>query len=125
MSLLLDSNTLVWWLSDPDRIGPRARSAITDDLVSVSAATIWELGIKLAQRRLRMPEHPAVAVDANGFRALPITFAHASEAAALPLHHRDPFDRMLVAQARLEKLTLVTVDRDLGDYDVALMDVQQ
>ena len=125
MSLLLDSHTLLWWIVDPDRVGPMAQSAITDEAVHVSAVTVWELGIKVAQGKLEMPEPPSVAVEANEFHPLPITFAHAIEAAALPTHHRDPFDRMLVAQARIEGLTLVTADQGLRDYDVALMDARR
>ncbi len=90
-------------------------------MVFVSAASAWEAGIKQALGRLTLPAPFAVGVDASGFQRLPIAFEHAAEAAALPPHHGDPFDRMLVAQARLEGLTLVSHDRLLAAYDVPIL----
>jgi PIN domain nuclease of toxin-antitoxin system len=87
----------------------------------VSAASAWEVAIKQAIGRLTLPEPFAVGIDASGFQRLPVGFEHAAEAASLPLHHTDPFDRMLVAQARLEGLTLVTHDRALAAYDVPVL----
>jgi PIN domain nuclease of toxin-antitoxin system len=88
--------------------------------VYVSAASIWEVEIKRAVGRLRAPEDLTARVDDSGYERLPITFEHAREAGRLPLHHRDPFDRVLVAQARLDGLTLMTADQRLARYDVPI-----
>lgn len=99
-----------------------ARAAIAEaDAVFVSAASAWEAAIKIALGRLRVPESIEAGVIDSGFERLPIGFAHAEAAAALPPHHADPFDRMLVAQARLEGLTLVTNDLRLQRYEVDLL----
>lgn len=89
--------------------------------VLVSAATIWELSIKQAAGRLEPPEDLVVGVAALGFDEVPVEYRHAVAAAQLPLHHRDPFDRMLVAQAVVEGLTLVTRDRRIRRYDVPVL----
>jgi PIN domain nuclease of toxin-antitoxin system len=104
--------------------GP-AREAIEQgaDAVFVSAATIWEIEIKRALGRLRVPDDPAVLVDQSGFDRLPITFEHAREAGRLRPLHPDPFDRMLVAQARLESMTLATADPSIRRYDVSALAV--
>lgn len=89
----------------------------------VSAATIWEIEIKRALDRLRAPEDTARLVDESGFERLAISFEHAREAGRLPLLHGDPFDRMLVAQARLEGMTLATADETIQRYDVPVLNV--
>lgn len=89
----------------------------------VSSATIWEVEIKRALGRLKAPEDTAALVDESGFERLAISFEHAREAARLPALHGDPFDRMLVAQARLEALTLATLDAEIRRYDVPLLDI--
>ena len=91
--------------------------------IYVSSATIWEIEVKRATGKLRAPEDPIALVDDAGFDRLPITFEHAVEAGRLPLHHRDPFDRMLVAQARLENLTLATSDESIARYGIPLLTV--
>ncbi len=117
--LLLDTHVFLWWRSDPEQIPAPALEAIARaDLVLVSAASAWEAAIKVSLGRLELPEPLEAGVLASGFERLPITFAHAEAAAALPPHHKDPFDRMLVAQARLEGLVLVTHDRQLASYQV-------
>ena len=117
--LLLDTHVFLWWRSDPGRLPAAARKAIAGaDLVWVSAASAWEAAIKVSLGRLELPETLEAGVLASGFERLPITFTHAEAAAALPPHHKDPFDRMLVAQAQLEGLVLVTHDRQLADYEV-------
>lgn len=88
----------------------------------VSAASVWEIEIKRASGRLKVPDGIADQVDRAGFDRLDITFAHATQAAQLPPHHRDPFDRMLIAQARIEGLTLVTADQQIKEYSVAVLD---
>lgn len=121
MKLLLDSHTYLWWLADDQRLGVKARKAIIDpaNAVLVSAATIREIAIKAALGRLDLHGADVVAeIAANRFVELPITAAHAAAAAALPRHHDDPFDRMLVAQARIERLRCVTRDPAFSAYRV-------
>lgn len=115
--LLLDTHVFLWWRGEPSRLSHEARTRIAGaDIVFVSAASAWEAGIKVALGRLTLPDTLEAGVSASGFEKLLITFAHAERAAALPPHHRDPFDRMLVAQAQAEVLTLVTRDRLLEPY---------
>jgi PIN domain nuclease of toxin-antitoxin system len=122
MRLLLDSHILLWWLALAPNLTDRARRAITlAEEVYVSAASVWELAIKAASGRLRMPEDLEGQMRRNGFVPLPITMAHGIAAAQLPLHHRDPFDRVLVAQASLESLTLLTADPRLKLYGIRIM----
>ena len=123
MQLLLDTHAFLWWLDADRALGPAARAAIEDDdnLVMVSAATGLEIAIKRALGKLDAPD-VELAAAGEGFGELPITIAHAVASAELPAHHRDPFDRLLVAQARLESLTLVTADTAIGRYDVATLD---
>jgi PIN domain nuclease of toxin-antitoxin system len=121
--LLVDANVLVWSLVDPLEIAAAARQAIASPAndVLVSAASVWELGIKQAKGKLRLPEGLATAVESLGFNGLPVTLEDAEVAAALPAHHRDPFDRMLVAQARRLDAVVVTRDRAFGAYDVKVL----
>ncbi len=119
MKLLLDTHVLLWWRQNSRRLGRAAREAIARaPVVHVSAASAWEVAIKIAIGRLQIDDPFEGHVLDAGFEPLPITFAHAAEVARLPAHHADPFDRMLVAQARLEGLTLVTHDRTFASYDV-------
>jgi PIN domain nuclease of toxin-antitoxin system len=120
--LLLDTHVFLWWRTNSERLSLSAREAIaTASIVFVSAASAWEAAIKIALGRLTLPEPFGVGVDRSGFRRLAISFEHAEAAAALPRHHGDPFDRMLVAQARLEAVTLVTHDQMLAPYDVTTL----
>lgn len=120
--LLLDTHVFLWWQTADRRLQKRAREAISRaELVFVSAASAWEAGIKAALGRLTLPEPFERGVERAGFDKLPITFTHAAAAARLPPHHPDPFDRMLVAQARLEGLVLVTHDRRLAGYDLDVL----
>ena len=124
MRLLLDTHVALWWHADDRRLRPAGRRAIGNAAeVWVSAASAWEVAIKSAMGRLRSPGSFADAVAASGFRELPITFGHAAGAGALPGHHRDPFDRMLVAQAQVEGLTVVSHDDVFEDYGVNLLKV--
>ncbi|WP_419845415.1 type II toxin-antitoxin system VapC family toxin [Candidatus Poriferisocius sp.] len=123
MRLLLDSHAVLWAAGVSSQMGERCRESIRSATsVYYSAATLWELGIKRAKGRLHYPDHMVSDLIANGFVELPITVAHAERAAALPLHHQDPFDRMLVAQAQAELLTLVTTDHQIIAYDVEVLD---
>jgi len=122
--LLLDSHTALWALQEDERLGRRSTSMLVDPghQVFFSAVTPWELNIKRASGKLDVPEAMGATLVADGFTELAITSDHAERAAALPLHHRDPFDRMLIAQAQLERLTIITVDRVFAHYDVDLID---
>jgi PIN domain nuclease of toxin-antitoxin system len=118
--LLLDTHALLWWLDDDARLEKSAVDAIAGaELVAVSAASAWEIGLKQAIGKLRGPDDLSAELATNGFTELPVTVAHALAAGALPPHHSDPFDRMLVAQSQLEGLTLVTLDDRLGAYGIA------
>jgi PIN domain nuclease of toxin-antitoxin system len=119
VNLLLDTHVLLWWLAG-QRIAPEAQARIADPaaLVAVSAATAWEIAIKLALGKLRMKGSIAVHVEDAGFEPLAITFEHAERAGRLPDHHRDPFDRMLIAQAQTEGLAIVTRDNVFDVYGV-------
>lgn len=123
MSFLLDTHILLWWLSDDPLLPSGAREAIAsaDSVVVVSAATAWEIATNQAAGRLETPADLVEALEENDFETLSITAAHAMAAGALPPHHSDPFDRMLIAQARAESLTLVSVDIRFPQYDVALL----
>ena len=122
MKLLLDTHAVLWWQADDSRLSAPARRAIaTADIVWVSAASAWEVAIKAALGRLRAEEPFAVTVAADDFTELPVTLAHAARLQALPSHHADPFDRMLVAQAMVEGATLVTRDAALGAYGVPVL----
>jgi PIN domain nuclease of toxin-antitoxin system len=119
MRLLLDSHPLIWF-AEGRGLSERAREWIQSDEseVHVSVVSSWELGIKQARGKLRLDRSVAAIVDFYGFRRLPITWAHADLATHLPSHHGDPFDRMLVAQAQAEGLSIVTSDRRIAEYDV-------
>jgi len=122
LNLLLDSHILLWCLADSPKLPAAARRAVARaGLVYVSVATVWELGLKAANGKLVFPRDIEDELRANQFEPLPVSIAHALAAARLPFHHRDPFDRMLVAQARLESLTLVTVDARLKTYGVPVL----
>lgn len=123
MTLLLDSHVLLWWLITPDRLGPRTCEIVSDgaNQVFVSAASVWELSIKQSVGKLELPGDLNDQAAAEGFTPLPVDGRHAALVRTLPLHHRDPFDRLLVAQALREGLTLVTADPALQDYDVPIL----
>lgn len=123
MILLLDAHTLVWWAEDRATLSDGARRAIADpaNAVLVSAASVWELSIKQGIGKLRLTMDLESEIEAAGFSGLPITIADAMTAGALPLHHGDPFDRMLVAQANRLDAVLVTRDRAFAAYDVKVL----
>ena len=124
MRLLIDSHAFLWWLADDPRLPAAARAAMADpgNTLHVSAATAWEIGVKVALGRLVVPTAPVVSLEEaarrEGMEPLPIDFADAIAAAALPRHHRDPIDRLLIAQAAARDLTIVTGDRQIARYAV-------
>ncbi len=120
MKLLLDAHALLWWLADDPALSQEAAAAIADpgSGVFVSAATAWEIAIKQALGKLDAPSDLGLQIEMNRFEPLSISFDHALGAGALPRHHNDPFDRMLVAQAMAERLTVVTKDPWISLYGV-------
>ena len=120
MMLLLDTHVLLWWLENPGQLSRQAKKAIQDgsNRVYVSAAVAWEIAIKKSLGKLDVPDDLEEMIEANRFTPLPITIAHALAVLSLPDHHRDPFDRILVAQALHEGFRLVTRDQDIAKYPV-------
>ena len=126
MKFLLDTHTFLWWITDDLQLSTKAREFIADghNALYWSAASSWEVSIKYALGRLPLPEAPEqflpAEIEKNRIESLPIIDAHAFTAGQLPSHHRDPFDRMLVAQAQVESLTLLSNDEQLEKYDVEI-----
>jgi PIN domain nuclease of toxin-antitoxin system len=113
---------LLWWLVESDRLTKPARHAInTADEVAVSVASVWELSLKVARGTLEIPNDLEEQLERNAFRVLTVTMEHAIASTKLPKHHRDPFDRMFIAQAQMESLTLLTADRRHASYGVSVM----
>ena len=127
MNLLLDTHALLWWLTDDPQLSDTARALIADpdNRVLVSAASAWEIAIKCGTGKLTLPEPPTVYVPAriaaNGFEPLPIRIEHVLRTYDLPMHHRDPFDRLLIAQSVVEDVPLVTADSAMAPYPAALI----
>jgi len=123
LRLLLDTHVIVWALEDPDRLAAGTRTAIEteENEVFVSVVSPWELAIKGPREGLLLRKDLEVEVDRRGFDLLPVHFRHAEPIGSMPYHHRDPFDRMLIAQAIIDGLTIVTSDSKMTDYQVALM----
>jgi PIN domain nuclease of toxin-antitoxin system len=122
VKLLVDTHTAIWWLAGDSRLSETARSAIASAGIEagVSVASVWEASIKRTAGRLRGPDL-AASVSAAGLPFLHIDERHAKLAGELPLVHRDPFDRMLVAQASIERLSIVTADGQIPKYDVPVI----
>lgn len=125
--LLLDTHVLLWWLDGSPELGPRCLDLIADqrNQVFVSAATTWEISIKKAIGKLEAPDDIDSIVEDEGFSKLPISLYHGQLAGSLPLLHRDPFDRMLIAQAQAEGLILLTNDSNIGQYNLCLRNPQE
>jgi PIN domain nuclease of toxin-antitoxin system len=123
LKLLLDSHVLLWLAQDDSALSSHVVHAIRDEasLAVVSVASVWELEMKRVKGMLDVPADMGARLNPAGFELLDVTLTHVVRAAELPVHHRDPFDRMLVAQAQAEGLTLVTADAAIECYDVALM----
>ena len=121
--LLLDTHALLWSVGDDQRLSPTVHELLESGAIAtyVSAASIWEIEIKQAAGKLQAPENLLEAVAKANFIELGITFVHARTAGTLPPHHRDPFDRMIVAQARSEGFTVITRDARIAAYDVPVL----
>ncbi|HEX4956115.1 MAG TPA: type II toxin-antitoxin system VapC family toxin [Thermoanaerobaculia bacterium] len=125
--LLLDTHVWLWMNGEPERLRADVRERLVraDEDLFLSAASAWEIGIKVALGKLSLPEPPERYLPSRLTRhqvsSLAVQQIHGLQAAALPGHHRDPFDRLLVAQAQVDRLTLVTADGQLGSYDVELL----
>jgi PIN domain nuclease of toxin-antitoxin system len=123
LRLLLDTHAALWWLSDDERLGQRAADEIGDDSnqVILSAAVVWEVAIKRSLGKLDAPEDLGPTLLAAGALPLPVGLEHAAAAGGLPWHHRDPFDRLLVAQAQIERAVVVSRDAQFAAYGVAVV----
>lgn len=123
MRLLLDTHVVLWALNDPERLSTRARKAIEaeENDIFVSVVSPWELAIKKSRRRSLPSEDLELELDRRRFVVLPVLLRHTRAIESMPHHHRDPFDRMLVAQAVVDGMTIVTADRKLTEYQVSLL----
>ena len=123
MNLLLDTQIALWWLGDTPELPGEVRVAVqdTDNVVYVSAASIWEIAIKRALGKLEVDDDYVTEIAEQGFVELPVRWQHAERVEALPMLHRDPFDRLLIAQAQALGLTLVTTDATIAEYAVNVL----
>jgi PIN domain nuclease of toxin-antitoxin system len=122
--LLLDTHILLWWLADNKALGKNARALIAapGNEAFVSAVSSWEISIKKMRGLLQAPDDIDAIVEEEGFGKLPITLFHGERAGALPEIHRDPFDRMLIAQAQAEGLEIITSDSEIPRYGIKIID---
>jgi PIN domain nuclease of toxin-antitoxin system len=126
MKILLDTHIFLWWITDATLLSKNARDLISDgfNVLYWSAASSWELTIKYALGRIPLPEDPKWFIPPqlakNNIESIPITDEHAFQTGLLPQHHRDPFDRMLIAQSQIESVVLLSNDRQLSRYDVQI-----
>ena len=127
MRYLLDTHALLWWIADAPELSARARSLIepADHEILVSAVSGWEISVKYQLGKLKLAGPPDVVIPQhvaeNGFAVLPVTLAHGVQVHRIPLHHRDPFDRMLVAQSQLERVPIVSRDAAFAAYDIDVL----
>jgi PIN domain nuclease of toxin-antitoxin system len=126
MRVLLDTHIFLWWLRNDAALGAKIRSIIAapDNEIFLSAASIWEIGIKKALGKLEAPGRLDQIAEARGFIGLSVTLAHANAAGKLERHHNDPFDRMLIAQARMEDLLMASSDSKFALYDIPTLAVR-
>lgn len=124
MNLLLDTHVLLWWLDDPDLLSKEASTAIKepDNKIIISVVSVWEVAIKKALGKLEVPEDLREMIVDSEFALMPVDYEHAWQVKDLPPHHRDPFDRLLISQAKIESLTLVTRDSWLKAYNIPILE---
>ena len=122
--LLLDTHILLWWLADNKALGKQARTLLSAprNTIFVSAASTWEISIKKARGLLEAPDDIESIIEDEGFEKLAITLFHGERAGALPPIHRDPFDRMLIAQAQAEGLEIISSDNEMPKYGIKVID---
>ncbi|RPD86142.1 type II toxin-antitoxin system VapC family toxin [Neisseria weixii] len=125
--ILLDTHVVIWWLLDSPELGQKSRNIVQnpDNQIFVSAATIWELSIKISKGLLELPEEIFEAIEEEDFEQLPIKWFHGKQAGILPVIHKDPFDRVLIAQAQAEGLELMTADGEIPKYGIATINAQK
>ncbi len=123
MRFLVDTHALLWALGEPSALSPAARDAIADpsNLIVVSSASLWECAIKASVGKLDLPEDFFNFIPEAGYEVMPIRISHLNVYRTLPMHHRDPFDRMLVAQAQAEALTLISRDPEIAKYEIEIL----
>ncbi len=123
MRFLLDTHILLWWLGDVQKLSAQIRGVISspENVIFVSTATVWEMSIKKSLGKLSVPNNLLEKLKDNNFTILNITAEHGLRVTDLPLHHKDPFDRMLIAQSLIESLTIITLDTKFPLYDVPLL----
>ena len=126
MKILLDTHLFLWWLANSPSLSEQARTLISnpENTIFVSAVSFWEIRLKESLGKLRLPADFEKKVVTESFESLPLTAAQTRQVALLPWHHRDPFDRMLVAQAQAENLILLTADNSIGAYGDFVMVVR-
>ena len=123
MAYLLDTHTLLWWFDDPDILTSKARKTIEDpkNVIFVSSVLTWEIMIKKSLGKLKVPDSIFTIIRKGKFQELPISIEHTRALGSLPFHHQDPFDRLLIAQAKVEGSTIITRDSRLAKYDVRIV----
>lgn len=127
MKFLLDTHTFLWWNMDDSQLSSLAKEIIADggNEIFLSAASAWEIAIKTARGRLSLPEDPTRYVSSrlslHGFQALPVHIHHATQIYHLPMHHADPFDRLLIAQSQTESMPIISADAEIRKYDVEII----
>jgi PIN domain nuclease of toxin-antitoxin system len=127
MKVLLDTHTFLWWITDDPKLSLRVRGIISDgeNEIFISAATGWEIAIKSQIGRLKLPDEPQRFIleqlRINGMKSLPIEMRHALHISTLPIYHQDPFDRILIAQAQMEDLPVLSADPEIGKYEVTVI----
>ena len=119
MRLLLDTHVLIWWLAEDERLSKRIRKQIInpENIVFVSAISACEIAIKKSLGKLSVPDDLEIQIEQQSFEVLPITIKHGLYLEKLPFHHKDPFDRILIAQAKIDSLTIVSYDRKFSLYE--------
>ena len=127
MKVLLDTHTFLWWITDDPKLSLRVRGIISEgeNEIFISAATGWEIAIKSQIGRLKLPDEPQRFIleqlKINGMKSLPIEMRHALHVSTLPAYHQDPFDRILIAQAQMEDLPVLSADPEIGKYEVTII----
>jgi len=127
VKILLDTHTFLWWNTEDPQLSARAREMIANgrNEIFLSAASAWEIAIKTSKGKLKLPEHPANYVENRmglyRFQPLPVQIHHATRLYDLPMHHADPFDRLLIAQSQIESMPLISVDSDIRKYEVEVI----